>query len=332
MTRRDNLLRPTKRITLYLSILLVCPVYLTQCHRQKDGHTKKEAFTIIGANALYPLAADLARQYEDGHPNTRISVFPASSTKGISSIRLGVSEIGMYSGLLPADSTPGILFLPVARDAVVPVVNSANPALANIREAGLDRTDLAFIFTGSERQRWDQVVETAQQDFISPYIRSDASGASEVWAEFLGVDRAALNGTGVYGDAGMTQAVRMDENAAGYDNLRFVYDKETGLKYPGLEVAPIDFNGNSKLDTEEDFYGSLKEIQGALRSGNYPFPLSRVIYFVISTESVSSPALEFLTWTFAGKAAAIEKAGYVGLSHDIYSSNIQLLQKIKPEP
>ena len=65
-------------------------------------------------------------------------------------------------------------------------------------------------------------------DPIHVYTRSDAAGAPETWAKYLGKKQENLQGIGVYGDPGLLDAVVKDPLGIGYNNLNYAYDPKTG--------------------------------------------------------------------------------------------------------
>jgi len=93
-----------------------------------------------------------------------------------------------------------------------------------------------------------------------------------------------LKGIGVAGDPGVADAVRKDINSIGFNNTLFVYDAKTGKKLPGIEVVPLDVNGNGQIDANENFYGDLKSFLRAVNDGNYPSPPARNLYFFLPKE------------------------------------------------
>ncbi len=82
------------------------------------------------------------------------------------------------------------------------------------------------------------------------------------------------------GDPGVADAVRKDKNAIGYNNTLFVFDINTGEKMRGIEVAPIDVNGNNKIDSNENFYEDLSTFLSAVNTGEFPSPPARDLYFI----------------------------------------------------
>ena len=79
-----------------------------------------------------------------------------------------------------------------------------------------------------------------------------------------------LTGIGVYGDPGLAETVRRDPLAIGFNNIGFAFDSKTGKQVDGLLVVPIDINANGKIDTEENFYDNLSDLNKAIAAKIIP--------------------------------------------------------------
>ena len=284
-------------------------------HPSHRSEKKNLNININGANALYPLAQVWADEYSRSHPELRITVFPASSNKGKTDALIGLADIGMYSNLPGHDLDQGLLVLAVAKDAVLSTINSGNPYLEHLKQKGLDKHKLRKVFVSGEPVFWGELTTDSAGKKVDVFTRSDASGAASIWAEYLECEREELKGIGVYGDPGMTQAVRNNLFSIGYDNLRFVFDNITGEKYEGLDIVPIDFNQNGEIDSLENFYNGLEEFNDAVRRGAYPYPLSRPLYFLVRKDLDNPHVIDFLGWVLHEGQELVEFAGYIRIDH-----------------
>lgn len=78
---------------------------------------------------------------------------------------------------------------------------------------------------------------------ISVYTRSDACGAAETRANYLGnYHKEDLRDTAVYWDPGLAEAMKKDPLGICYNNLNYAYDIETRKPIAGLRVIHIDLN------------------------------------------------------------------------------------------
>src|SRR5690606_10119401 len=126
---------------------------------------------------------------------------------------------------------------------------------------------------------------TDATDPITVYTRSDAAGAAEVWAKYMGGSvQEDLKGTAVNGDPGLAEAVRQDALGIGYNNIGFAYNLETGAQLDGLVVIPLDLNGDGTIGDDESFYDTKDAIAAAIATRTYPYPPARELYLVTKGE------------------------------------------------
>lgn len=271
--------------------------------------------TISGAWALYPMGVKWAEEFQKLHPKVRIDVAAGGAGKGMADCLAGAVDIGMISREInPEEAKRGAWWVPVTVDAVVPTVNAANPLLKGLLAKGVTRGSLVGVWIGGSVTTWGQLLGTGDTREIHVYTRSDACGAGETWAKYLGKNQEDLEGVGVYGDPGLAEAVRQDDLGIGYNNINYVFDPKTLRQIPGVAVLPLDLNGNRKLDPEESFYGTRDALVDAIATGKYPSPPARDLYFAFRGKPESRVVREFVRWVLTGGQKYVPETGYVNLS------------------
>jgi len=273
---------------------------------------REATIRVSGAWALYPAMVRWAEVYQQAHPGVRIDVAAGGAGKGMTDCLAGMVELGMVSrDLRPEELQKGIVPLPVAKDAVFAVVNADNPALPQLLRRGLSRQMAAELWTGGHPLTWDRLAPGGKGE-VRVFTRSDACGAAETWAQYLGGRQEDLKGVGLYGDPGLAQAVCRDPQGIGFNNLNFAFDARTGLPVKGLAVLPLDANGNGTVDPAEDLSTRAKAL-AAIRSGAYPAPPARDLYLVV--HGPVSPALRaFLVWILGEGQRMADEVGYIPVS------------------
>lgn len=271
--------------------------------------------TVSGAWALYPMMVKWAGEYRKGHPDVAIDVSAGGAGKGMADALSGTVDLGMVSrDVNPAEVEKGAWWVSVVKDAVVPVVNSGNPVLEALLNRGLKREDLAGIWVTGKATNWSELAGTGANELpVHAYTRSDACGAAETWAKYLGGNPQDLKAIGVYGDPGLAEAVRRDPLGIGFNNINFAYDSRTRGPVGGLRVAPLDINGNGTVDPEESFYGTLEELTKAIADGRYPSPPARALHLVSRGVPASPAAVGFIRWILTEGQAHVAVAGYICL-------------------
>ncbi len=284
--------------------------------------------SMSGAWALYPMAVKWGEEFQKVHPGVKIDLSAGGAGKGMADALAGIADIGMVSrDVYPEEIAKGAWYVAVTKDAVVPVVNEGNPYLKDLMGKGVKKDTLNGIWITEAVKTWgDLVGKPGQLDPISVYTRSDACGAAEIWAKFFGKKQEDLKGTGVYGDPGIAQAVQKDIMGIGYNNINFAYDVTTRKPNPGLKVLPIDVNGNGKLDAEENFYGSLDQIDKAIAEGKYPSPPARELYLVSQGKPQKKLVSEFIKWILTDGQKFVPESGYIKLTDAKLQAELKKLE------
>lgn len=287
--------------------------------------------TISGAWALYPMLVKWAEEYKKIHPDVRIDISAGGAGKGMADALSRSVDLGMISREInPVEVSKGAWWVSVVRDAVVPTMNSDNPLLASIAQRGLKRDDFAAIWITGKTARWDSFAAGITGEIpIHVYTRSDACGASETWAKYLGGNPQDLNAVGVYGDPGLAEAVRKDRLGIGYNNINFVYDAKTRRPVAGLAIIPIDINGNGRIDPEENFYANIAELIKAIADGRYPSPPARDLHLVSAGAPSNQAVVEFLKWILTDGQRYVAQAGYINIPPERLNADLKKLESGK---
>jgi phosphate transport system substrate-binding protein len=282
--------------------------------------------TVSGAFALYPMVIKWSEEFRTLHPDVRIDISAGGAGKGIADALTGAVDIGMVSREIhPAEVAKGAWFVPVCRDAVVPVINAANPNLRELQRRGLNCAACKEIWIKGNALSWEQLLPGGVAT-VHAYTRSDSCGAAETWALFLGGTQEDLQGVGVYGDPGIAEAVRKDVLGIGYNNVNYAYDAASKKPVAGLAVLPIDLNGNGRIDAAENFYANRDQLVKAIAEGRYPAPPARDLYFVCRGKPGNPTLAAFVSWVLTQGQAFTAETGYIGLSEEKLTAGLKKLK------
>jgi phosphate transport system substrate-binding protein len=286
---------------------------LFACGSQDTGQPQKGergTVRISGAWALYPMMVRWAEEYQKANPGIKIDVSAGGAGKGIADALTGMVDIGMVSRDIKKEETAkGAVYVAVVKDAVFPTMNEKNPAAGAIAERGIGREPFVDLWIREKPVTWSQLSGQPGQGKVMVYTRSDACGAAETWALYLGGRQEDLKGVGVYGDPGLSEAVRKDVNGLGYNNLNFAYDAKTGKALQGLRIIPVDVNGNGRVDPAEDLGTKDKAVQ-AVKTGTYPSPPARDL-FLVAKDSFKEPVAAFVRWILTEGQKYVGEVGYI---------------------
>lgn len=308
--------------TLLLSLLLGA------CSKQptSSGDGLEGTITISGAFALYPMMQRWAEEFQKLHPDVQFDISAGGAGKGMADTLAGAVDIGMVSReITPEEEAKGATWVAVVKDAVFPMVNAKNPVLAELLRKGVTREQFIGIYITGEITTWGQLVGKPEiTDEIHVYTRSDAAGAPEVWAKYLGKKQENLLGIGVSGDPGLLDSVIKDPLGIGYNNLGYAYDNASGAPVAGSVVLPIDVNENGAADSDE-ILETKDEAVEMVANGQYPSPPARPLNLV--TKGKPTGLLQaFLEWIVTDGQQYVAEAGYIALPQEMLDESLAKLR------
>ncbi len=285
----------------------------------------KGTITISGAFALYPMMQIWGQEYQKLHPDVQFDISAGGAGKGMADALSGAVDIGMVSrSISPDEEAKGAFWLAVTKDAVVIVVNEKNPVWETLHTQGITKQQLTDIYITEKITTWGQLVGRPEiTDPIHVFTRSDAAGAPDTIAKYMGKTQPDLKGVGVFGDPGILDTVIKDPMGIGYNNMGYAYDPKTGLPLTGAQVVPIDVNGNGKVDPEESV-DTRQQITQAILNGKYPSPPARDENLVTKGKP-SGLTAAFIEWILGDGQKYIEESGYILLpSEEIVAQKLKL--------
>ena len=320
----SNMKKIMKKYALAAAVVLA-----TACgggNKVDDGQLKGE-LSLSGAFALYPLAVQWAAEFQQMHPAVHIDISAGGAGKGMTDALAGVVDFGMVSReVYPPEIQKGAVGFAVAKDAVAPTINAANPKLAQLLEHGLSRETAVKIWITGEAKTWGDVLGTDDTTPLHAYTRSDACGAAETWALWLGAKQEDLVGTAVFGDPGVAAAVQKDIYAIGLNNIGYIYDHDTKRPNDGIVVLPIDADNDAQISDHEDFYATMDAFVEAIAQERYPSPPARDLYLVTKGVPQDPVVTAFLEYVLTEGQKLNVPAGYIGISKDKIDKQLQILK------
>lgn len=232
----------------------------------------------LGGKLVPQMAEAFKAKFDDSDEVLAIEIAAEGSATGIASVIDGAADIGMLSreltsGELAEAEARGLALesIPVARDALVIIVNERNPL------ASISSEDLSAIFNG-DVENWAALSNEPGQ--ISVYSRNTSSGT------YVSFRRLALQqrdyGENIQKMAGNEQIaleVANNTHAIGYVGLAY-------SSKPGIRALPVD----GLLPTDEGY------------------PLARPLYFLIN-QSGNQLSLrnEFIEFVLSPEGQALAK-------------------------
>jgi phosphate transport system substrate-binding protein len=280
---------------------------------------------ITGGGATFPATLYQAWFFDYNRhvaPGVQVNYQSIGSGGGIQQFIQGTMEFGATDAPMTDEE------LARAPDAVhIPTVLGAVVVAYNLRGLDtpltLDGETLARIYLG-EITRWaDPAIEALNPGLSLPDAaiqvvhRSDGSGTSFVWTQYLSAVSAGWNsrvgtsknpnwpvGTGAQGSEGLTNTVRQTPNSIGYVDLNYAI--ASGLSYASIRnqsgdaIAPTLESVSAAaagVDVPDDFRVSLVNSDAA-----EAYPIVSFTYLLLHRETSSCtdqrPLVHALWWVF----------------------------------
>ena len=231
----------------------------------------KPTITLSGSTTVAPLAALLIKKYlRVCNHCAKFKLLQGGSNIGVSDVAHGRVSIGDSSRDPQSTDPGGLVFHPIARDAICLITNNANPI------ANLSQTDVQTIFDGGARS-WTQVNGAAITGTIDLYTRNAASGTHDAFAKLIMGSHGVASFAAQYSSNGLVeQSVARDPHGIGYVSLHFAND-----------VHPVAYEGVACT------------LRNA-KSGQYP--AVRNLYMVTRGNAVGA-VYKFIHWIRTSGAA-----------------------------
>jgi phosphate transport system substrate-binding protein len=265
---------------------------------------------IDGSTTLFPLAAKWASVYKASR-GWSITVAGGGSGKGISDVKAGSVDIGMSSRAKQASDGSSVVFTPVARDALVIVIN---PALQKKYKKYIYRMSPSMvqkIFRG-QVTKWKQVNGHLPNKSINLVGRTGSSGTYTYFKQMFltnGTDKGLIGSTmykqsartRTYASNGVVRsAVARDMYAIGYLSEAYVNTSVKVLNMP-IPANYYDVNYVAHATPASQVGKWVVPSVGTALNGTYKYV--RPLYFV-TLGAPSGNAKSFIDWCNSGAGQA----------------------------
>jgi len=252
-------------------------------------------------------------------------------------------------------AAPGpVLHLPTVLGAVVPVYNVPG-VTAELKFSG---AVLAGIFLG-KITRWNDPAlaglnagVTLPASDITVVHRSDGSGTTFIWADFLGKvspewkDKIGVNsalnwptGIGGKGNEGVSGLVTQTPGSIGYVEL--IYALQTGLTYGAVQNANGEFVKASPASVTAAAAGAASQMPADFRvsitnaPGAGAYPISSFTWLLLYQDprdkTQSKAMVDFVRWALSEGQGLATELGYAPLPAEVVTKELAQLETIKTQ-
>lgn len=233
-----------------------------------DTSSNTQRIVITGSSTIAPLIEEIAKRFEEEHPEFRIDVQTGGSSRGISDAKNGLADIGMASRELKPDEKTDLVTHCVAIDGIGIIVHRDNPV------SQLTSDEIKKIYLG-QIQNWSELGGANQA--IAVINKASGRGTLEVFLNHFQLNEADIQADIIVGEN--QQAILTVNNntaAIGYVSI-------------GSADAEIELGATLKLITLNGIEASPSSVADGT------FPVSRKLNLITKSE-ISEPVKNFIEY------------------------------------
>ena len=322
--------------------------------------------TINGAGATFPFPLiDTWRvDYKNVKPNVNINYQSIGSGGGVKQFIEKTVDFGATDAPLTASElqrASGAVHIPETIGSVVAAYN-----IAGIPNKGLKLTGpiLADIFLGKITKWNDPKIQSLNPDLSLPAAdiivvhRSDGSGTTYVWTDYLSNVSAAWNqqigkgksvqwpvGIGGPGNEGVANAIRGSPNTIGYVELAYALTTKMPYAYlqnqAGNFVEPtLDSTKAAVAETAANLPkgdSSWEHVSVVNAPGSNSYPVASFSYLLLFKDLSTNPSIDqtkakalvdFISWAITAGQQSAGALGYVPLPDQVVKLNQDTLKSL----
>lgn len=277
-----------------------------------QGSVPADSLRVWSSPGLYSMTRVWAEEFSRENPAYRVVV--NRSDDDITSI---ISAGGMKMAfatdeMIASDVNASLWRMVVARDVIVPVINSENPFISIIEERGISPSKLGQMLSESTVPSWERLIDTDTRAQIHLFRVDDASVDASV-SDFLGNSSFQQRGVMTAGSEEMIKRIKGDRLAIGFCRLADIISPAGNEFIEGVRVMPVDINSNGRVDYFENIYGDLNSLAKGVWIGKYPKSLFTNIYAVAPASPVDKGEAAFLRWIITEGQNYLNSSGFSGL-------------------
>ncbi|PLX03903.1 MAG: hypothetical protein C0595_05330 [Marinilabiliales bacterium] len=323
-----NIAKMKKLITLISLATLFLVFFTNTLVSAKTLKTKSDSIHVWCSPNLAEIATSWMSEYT--HLNSEIKMgLKVIDKEAVPLLMQKPDYLGFFSNdFLPLVKEKPVWKMAVARNVIVPVINSKNPFLNKIQQQGITPDQFAKVFGVSSNQSWGILLDDEQLNSSECYCFGDQN-VDACLSKFLKTNQQEIHYINVSGKEEFISEILSNPYSIGFCSLIDVMDAENQKLLNGISIVPIDKNGNNKVDYFEDIYSSYDDLSRGIWIGKYPRDLYENIYAVSGTQPRDGKNVDFLEWVLTEGQPFLFASGYSELVFNERKSKIEDLTEVQ---
>ncbi len=313
-------------IFFFIGIFLLGNNVSSQQAANNTGNSREGSISVLITPDLSTLTSKWAAEYGRLNPKMKINVIQVGAGELAGKLQSGAL------GLVSKESDPALRGkaawnMVVARDVIVPVMNTTNPLLAEINRKGVSAAALAGIFENPNNSTWGTLLGNNHNNPVHCYIVNDPTVKAGL-ADFMKLNPSKINPVTVESGAALTAAIQKDPEAIGFCKLASILDKNIPSLAENIKLLPIDKNGNGTMDYMEKIFDNIPAFSRGVWIGKYPKSLTGNIYAVSAGKPAGENETALLSWIISDGQQFLNQQGYSDLVSNERQSQLDKLAAV----
>lgn len=303
--------------------LMVTPSYATP---EKIKTPASETIHILCSPDLYPVVQQWGAEFSQLNPDFKcnIQMLNVSETEATGLNEANLSFISQqYYESSPGDASWKVI---IGRDVMIPVINSGNPLMSQLKENGIKISDLAEMLQNPDALNWSAHTQ-GETVSLHYYLNDDESTISAI-NRLINGQMNNQQARMVSSNSEMVAAIQNDVFGLGFCRINDIVNTTDQSWLENISILPIDKNNNGKLDYFENFYLNPNEFARAVWIGKYPKTLVNNFYVVAEKSPGNDSETAFLKWVVDDGQRLLAANGFTEL---VSSEKLAAMDKINHE-
>lgn len=192
------------------------------------AHAATDRLIITGSSTIAPLAAEIAKRFEQQNPSVRIDVQSGGSSRGVADARSGLANVGMASRSLKIDEKD-LMQHTIAMDGIGIILHKSN----SVDE--LSDEQIKAIYRG-QIKNWKEI--GGKDLAITVVNKAEGRSTLELFLQYTGLKNSQIRPQVVIGDNQQgIKSVAANPGAIGYVSIGTAeYDENHGTP---IKLIPL---------------------------------------------------------------------------------------------
>jgi len=286
----------------------------------QESPTSENSISIISTPDLFNLTTDWASEFCKLNPETKIKVVKFTDANQSSILETGTNLYFVSNEAYSSLNNKELWKLEVGKDALVPIINSKNPFLADIKKQNISPEILAQVLVNPANRIWTILPKTGKKVPVNYYLVNNQSDKSMI-GKYLSTNQT-IEGIGLENYDQMISAIQNDPYSIGFCKMSSLIKSNNDQN---ITMMPVDKNGNGQIDGFENIYTDLQAYKRNAWIEKYPKELTANIYSIAPKMPVNQAEIAFLKWVSTDGQQLLNQKGYASLVYKEKQSNLTLL-------